>query len=490
MKILQIVNEKKNRKYIIAAAALIYVFISVAFLVRNYMSYAMDEFYALASLAPDWNDGYTRHIYINKLVAWLGSNFGNNYYVMKSIPLVCGLLSYVFFMIILVTGCRTNVAILLGSVVYSFNSLILFNHLYIRHYVFAELAFTALAAGVYVFYSRKGSYIFRGSMMLLAVAANWFYITQTNDDSIWGFEMIIGVLVVLLVAQKPVYYLLNKPVKNILVAIVFCIMAALGYIISNDEIMSHMDPVFRVKFYFFRGDKPVMWYLDILVLGYVVVALIAFLFKDNFNRLKEEYPLWCISFMSVFAYAVAFPKNNMIRTIVPYMGVAIAFGIIFWNRTIEKQKPAIIVSVIILSTVYLSYPNFDFRYFYNGGAGIYQESSFEDYESLSTDVKEAENQGYELVSVMSLRAQNIMLGIEPDVSLAELGDDNEPLVSTEDAVSVIRDKIASKDSFVIYTDNSSGQRLEADGILNELKDKYEYRTYNGTNEYLIYINAN
>lgn len=483
-------NEKKEYRWIaIVLSSIMYLTVSTFMLTKYYMAYAIDEFYALASLNPNAENSYSRHPYINNMVAWLGQHIDDNYYAGKIIPYTVGILCFVFIMIMLAMMCKTNLAVLLGGFSYSFNSLILFNHLYIRHYVFAELAFIMFAAGLYVFYSKKGHFVFRIIMLVLGCLADYLYITRTNDDSIWGFEMFTAVVLMLLVLHKVIYFLFDKKIIRItIVSAVLIVLCGCVVFFGNDRLMQVIPAVFRVKFEQFKGDIPVFWCFAICVYSYVIVALIAFMFADNYNKMRQLYPVWILVFLASAAYIVAFPYNYLVRTFTPYIGVGIAFAIGFWDNIVNKKiLKCGLVCVVVLST-FLSYPNFNLRWFFTGGAGVYEETSLENYEDIVSDIKEARDSGYAVASMMSFTSQNYVLGINPQYELSEFGDNNEELKSLEQVTTEIKELIDDGNKIVLVTSNFAGQLLGQTGLLEELKGQYEYRNYNGTNQYLFYIN--
>lgn len=487
-KLAELIEKRKYRWISVVASSVIYMLVSTFMLVKYYMAYSIDEFYALASLNPNAENIYHRHPYINKMVAWLGQHVDDNYYAGKMIPYVSGILCFVFIMIMLVMMCKTNLAVVLGGVAYSLNSLILFNHVYIRHYVFAELAFIMFATGLYVFYSKKGHVAFRIIMLVLGCLADYLYITKTNDDSVWGFELFTAVVLLLLLLHKPVYWLFNnKKIRIVIVGIVLFILCGCVVFFGNDRMMQIIPPVFRVKFEHFKGDMPVFWLFAICVFSYVLVALIAFMFADNYNRMRELYPVWILVFLASAAYIVAFPYNYLVRSFTPYVGVGIIFAIAFWDNLVSRQLLRwILLCVVVLST-FLSYPNFKFVWFFTGGAGVYEEAGLESYKDIVSDIKEARDNGYQVASMMSFTAQDYVLGINPDYALSELGDNNEELMPPDKAASTIEDLINDNKKFVLMTSNFGGQLLEQTGLLEELKAQYEYKNYNGTNQYLVYI---
>lgn len=488
-RITEINNKREYRWIAVVLSSLLYISVSTFMLVKYYMAYAIDEFYALASLNPTAENVYRRHPYINNMVNWLGRHIDDNYYAGKIIPYVAGIMCFAFIMLMLVMMCRTNFAVILGGIAYSFNSLILFNHVYIRHYVFAELAFIMFAAGIYVFYSKKGHVAFRIIMLVLGCLADCLYITKTNDDSIWGFEMFTVVVVVFLLLHKCVYFIINK--KNIRIAIVCSILLILSCCVvffGNANLMQIIPPVFRVKFEQFKGDIPVFWCFAICVFSYVIAALIAYMFSDNYNRMRELFPVWILVFLASAAYIVAFPYNYLVRSFTPYIGVGIVFAIAFWDTIIDRKSIRIGMACLILLSTILSYPEFDIRWFFTGGAGVYQETYLENYKDIVTDVVMAKEDGYEVASMMSFTSQDYTLGIQPDYVLSELGDNNEEIVPVDEAISDIRELMSTNKKVVLITSNFVGQILEQDGVLQELTSAYEYKNYNDTNQYLIYIN--
>lgn len=483
-------NGKKEYRWIaVIISSILYLAVSSFMLCKYYMAYSIDEFYALASLNPNAENIYRRHPYINKMVAWSGQHIDDNYYAGKLIPYVVGIICFAFIMLMLVAVCKTNLAVALGGFAYSLNSLIIFNHVYIRHYVFAELAFIMFAVGLYIFYSKRGNICFRIAMLFLGCLADYLYITQTNDDSIWGFEMFTVAVLVLLVLHKGIYYLFNNKIIRItVVSLVLVVLGGCVVFFGNSQMMQIIPPVFRVKFEHFKGDIPVFWLFAVCVFSYVIAALISFMFADNYNRMRDLYPVWILVFLASAAYIVAFPYNYLVRSFTPYVGVGIVFAIGFWDNIVEKKYIRVILAIVIVASTFLSYPNFEFRWFYTGGAGVYDETNLESYESIVNDVKTAQAEGYEVATMMSFTAQDYVLGINSDYAFSELGDNNEELMPPDEAAIEIKGLIAEGKKFVLMTSNFGGQLLDQTGLLEELKAQYDYKNYNSSSQYLIYIN--
>ena len=160
-----------KRRNVLVICILFYIMINAFLLVKSYGVYLIDEFYSLGSADLGFQTIYRRSIYINFLVSLFSKLFGKSYYVFKMIPEIVGFISFGCTLYLLNKLCKKDSSILIGSVALSFNALVLFNHIYIRHYVFQELVYMVGMVLVYKYTTenRKLRYIYLFIYFFIAI---------------------------------------------------------------------------------------------------------------------------------------------------------------------------------------------------------------------------------------------------------------------------------------------------------------------------------
>ncbi|MGI6423147.1 MAG: hypothetical protein ACOX0X_00810 [Candidatus Dojkabacteria bacterium] len=148
-------KEKSKKKTLILFILLIALFLFVkAFFIFNYDGNYQDDWYHIVAGQNFFQDGtftkvnqyfgedgYQRGAYMTILTNFFMFLFGRSVDIAQLAPAFIGLINFILLLTIAREVFKNNISIILFSFLYIFNPYVIFNHLFIRMYVFYELFF-------------------------------------------------------------------------------------------------------------------------------------------------------------------------------------------------------------------------------------------------------------------------------------------------------------------------------------------------------------
>ena len=113
--------------------------------------YAFDETYHISSSNAEFYkiSLYDRAVYINDIIRWLSEYIGKSYYVYKLIPFVLSGISFGALLYVLYHVVTHTYSIVIFTFIISFHGVIIYNHLYIREYIWDEAVWSVLVFLLY-----------------------------------------------------------------------------------------------------------------------------------------------------------------------------------------------------------------------------------------------------------------------------------------------------------------------------------------------------
>jgi len=413
-----------NKRVALIICFIIFIIANVILIIINIDSYAFDEFYHIGSANLSFDTDYKRAIYINYLVKLFSQVFGGSYYTIRLIPLIVGLISFVCLLFLVSKLCESTLCIYISAFIMTFHSLFMFNHIYIRLYVFQELSYMVGALFLYFYSVHKEKY--RIVYLILFELTMTLYAVFTNDSSAIAM-LAIGITVGILIyfhKFKLKYHILF-PLSVICLLIVFCIKN--NYIYFKDNYI--FDGIYDFLTFYINKDIPV--FLLFLLFAYTI-PLWSILRFPGFNITSEKreqlYPLWLLAFLPLLAYAILFYDNNLLRTFTPYMGAGVIICCVYIDHIKQNRSKLLIVIFIILGNICLSYPEINIKNFW-GEPSIKDETYLKYYGDLLNDLRLAEEEGYQIVTVLGMIQEEKYFNITPTISLTKVGDNNRIIVS-------------------------------------------------------------
>lgn len=469
----------KKRESILGICIFLYVAVSAFFMVKSYGVYSIDEFYSLGSADLDFETAYNRTVYMNFLVRLFSKLFGQSFYVFKMIPEIMGGISFGCALYLMTKLCKKNSTILVGSVAITFNALILFNHIYIRHYVCQEMIYMIGMVLVYLYTESKSK--FRIGFLLINLVVSLIYHNNTGDESGYAMVAIAAVMCIMALICKVLPKILGSKIIWSVAFLGWGIVEVFVILLKKQMIDYTSNGTLKWIHYvlsFYQTDMFTFVLFLILVDLSVVIALLAILFKLAKNKFEDEQPLFLLVYtcLPIIAYFSFFFNNNLLRTFNPYITAGIVIFAIFYDGLKGKIKGFLAMLVVVnLTFSYYPFPTGLVDFWSEPGVG--EEIYTRNYNNIIDEAREAEQEGYEIVPMLTLTHQEHYFGLNPEISLTILDDNNKTIREDEEIVKILEELIASGEKYVLTADTLGRDVLVRIGWFEKLQDEYRHSLY-------------
>ena len=263
------------------------------------------------------NLDYTRGAYVSFLVGLVMLIFGQNIYVANMVPATIGIISFILLYSIAKKMIKRKEYILLTMSIYTISPWFIFNHFYIRHYVFYEFF---LLASVYLF----------------------FRLTESISDN--NIKKILINLTALISINLINYFLSNDLGQYIIIVanlILFC------YIFLF-EIHKIELPKSNIFFKQINKILKLKFSAKILILAYIVVAsFIVIDVSDKVHRLTVG--------VIAFTNPEQYKYDNLFFNLNPtFTAFFILSSILLLKNKINKHTAVIFLSIALFSAHMIS----------------------------------------------------------------------------------------------------------------------------------------
>lgn len=473
---------KDNRRTVLLGCFLLYIAVNVFFVISNYGAYSIDEFYSLGSANLSVSTMYNRASYINALIRLLSRLFGSSYYIFKMIPMAAGLLSYCCVMYLADKMCSKSGTFWIISLAFTFNGLILFNHLYIRHYVFAEAAYMLSMVFLYRYAAESKTNRIRFLYLAIFVIPNFLYYKFTNDSS--GTALLAITLVVLIAVLVQNY--LDKIFYNkylwVIAIVLLGIMEAFVILLKKQMIdyasNATLNQIHALLSFYQTDIFVYVLFLIFANLAVVIAAgsIVIRLFRNRFEDKKMVF-LVVYTILPMAAYFLFFFNNSLLRSYIPYMGagfVILAYFIDSLNKAVWKRA---LVLLIAINAVFTFYP------FPEGLAEFWHEPMIRkevyirDYQPWIDEAESAAEAGYTIIPMMTLIDEEYYFGLETGKSMTLLDEANITLFTDDELIQEFDELMNSGNKYVVMVDTLGRDALIRIGMFEELQEKYRHTLY-------------
>jgi hypothetical protein len=374
---------KEGWKWSLGLVLIFMLFLAIRFWMPLYFTWSyVDEYYHIASamslvesgsFAPVresiLNNGYTRWAYISYLVSFLIALFWNSIFIAKLVPASLGVVNFMFLYLILKNFIKDKVLVLLSLVVFTFSYYTVFNHFYIRMYVFYE---TALIISIFL----------------------WFLLIKFINN--YKFTYSILVLIFIWILNYISYFLSNDNGKYIilLVNLIFFSLSFILYIKGNgvhliwvNELKKY-SKLFIYKFLFlflfsiiiffttglnnkwkFLFDSNLKNYArewsrffnlffetNLLFSTLFIVSIIALIFS---RKNIYHFLLGLVALVLFLVHIISDPEMQLTRTILYYLPiffVVSTYFVLFFIKINKSKFVKILTIIIIIASVFNAYP--------------------------------------------------------------------------------------------------------------------------------------
>lgn len=493
IKLERILTLTKKRAVIISLV--IFFTVRVTFLLYHMGYFAFDEFYHISTLNPLYFTDYNRADYINLMVKMFCNLLGYSDFVVKLIPLILGSISFITGLYLMYKLYESPYWIVILSAVLSFMPYVIYNHFYIRMYVFLEAAFMVSALLVYklMVVSGKKRYIY----LLLSVFITLAYSLNTVDFSSWGFLLLMAVVLGYVGVIKVVpanffkshIYRVGITIATILIAVCVAgiIMIKQGWIeISALKDISAISGaginLDELLFEFYHSERPVFFiFLFVQTLLVTIPFVISLISTWKKNEIEEK-PIFLMALLPMLGYIILFYNSYIIRSYIAFWPLLCILA----YRKFDKLKLANIQYCIIGVGVVLSVSLIQQNFWEE--PTIPNETGSSDLGNAVKYARSLEEQGYEIVPMMTYITQSAyfdLLDTEKNINVEDIKEKflKENYGSTSEAENyienVIEGLLVDHQKYAIIVDQNGNGMLGNLSLKQKLNDKAQIKNFEG-----------
>jgi len=412
---------KLKKKQAVIVSGILFFIYRITFLLTHIGFFSIDEFHHISTLNSDYATSYEWGLYINRLADVLCNIFGKSDLVVKFIPLLVGSISFLCGLYLLYNIYDNPYWIIAISSIITFMPNVMFNHFYIRMYVFLEAVIMIDAVLFYSAQKRKGTRWEKISILLIGIIT-FLYVWNTKDVT-------VAALLMLLIAVGFYYFYINYrkvsskriPLGKIgLVGILVCIAIAIaGIIIAEKSLIKQMIEIMLQGGHIdsFHEDYPVFLEFVFGKMFYIVFPFIISLIHVWKNKIENIKVLFIIAGLPLLGYAVFFHSTRYLRTYAAFIPIMCILAYSAFNKIrLFRIQNYIILVIVILLTFHIQSNFWQFPCIPN-------EVPSSDLGGAAALAKEFEEQDYEVITMMTLEKQSAYfdwLDIETNLNIIDL----------------------------------------------------------------------
>ncbi|MFA5856447.1 MAG: hypothetical protein WC867_03750 [Candidatus Pacearchaeota archaeon] len=281
---------------------------------------------------------YFRGLYLSLLTSVFFYIFGQNIYIAKTIPAFLGLINLILVYFISKNISKNKKIILISMILYAIHPLIIFNHWFIRFYVFYEFFFLIIILLFIILINKTNNISLNQKLLIICLILiinliNWFF----------GFDD--GKYIILIITIISFIYLnlikINK--KKIIILLIIPILILIIYLFF---------PLIQNKINFFLNVKlPNSNHLDLKVVLFEKNILLILFFVIGFlifyKNSKLNYLFYVTMFMLIL-HLISSQDLQMSRSILYLISAIIIGASITLVYFIKIIKNKLIISIFIL----------------------------------------------------------------------------------------------------------------------------------------------
>lgn len=341
---------------------------------------------------------YNRGLIISVTSALYQKILGFNIFVVKLVPFTFAILNFILLYKISISFLKQNyVGLILFA--YIINPFVIFNHYYIRFFVFYEFVFLLLT---YLFLTRYSTY--KNKTFFLITAGFIILISKlfSNDLGIYFciLPAIVSIIIVLL--SKPSAFGINISRLKVLL-ITFIISIPIIFILNLplklwmlffDSLATPVKSGFDYSFYFFNEN------LSLTIL--FIFGLFTFMYSNSFNAIQKTYSF---GILVLFILHIVSSKDiQVMRVILYFIPIYIIFSVYGLTKIKNFWVKLFFGASILLSTI-VSFPSYFLEHPYLPfEINIIDNSAFSDAKKICSDVDVVITSGRpEIVNYNSLK---------------------------------------------------------------------------------------
>lgn len=484
----------------------------LAYLIARYKGlYAFDEMYHISSSDAYFHSisEYARAPYLNGTVRFLTSVFGRHYYTYKLIPFILSLVSIGSLLYLASKLFQHTYNVVLFTLLCAGHCVLIFNHLYVRMYVWDEAVISLLAIIMYKLshttslYKRMGLHI-----LYFGISAILYVIQPSEQSSISVLFVGIAGWCLNYWGQRLISFIKSRkllmPVLCLFILIMLgaeCMLLLLRT--ENPPIPSFLSKLvdsFRqvTKFNTIGIGIPNFTLYFICQNLLLTIGLFGYgysLLKDKFEK-NNMIGIYSLALLPFLAYNMLYFDNGLFRSFASFMPILILIAILWLDHFTDTKFYKYISMIIVLITILFSNPGLKqnpiknmMAFFQN--PYIYNETYFNEYEALINHACEDIKNGRKCISIFSSVHQQAAFELNAEYSIALEDSINVPVgYTTEDLELLLSYLQETEEQYVLMVAFHAAWRLDGliPGTMDSLRSLYPYIRYGHDEAYLFYIN--
>lgn len=490
------VGDKKKITY----ACFIFFIIWRAVLIIHYNGwYAFDETYHLSSSNPEfyYTSKYAYAPYLNFIIHILSSVFGKSYYVFKFIPFSLSVISAGMLLYVIYRLAEHIQSIVMFMFIMCFHSIIIFNHMYIRSYVFDELVFSVL---IFLFYQMSQTKCLRVRAVIIvlyvivALSLAWLCPADLTDKAIAVF----GVLALILnsILDKIIPRLRGKRYIRWIICVFFLLAIGVeGLIIayrSGKVAISLPEEIANMFFPYGYSNYP--WFTQNFYMGGIGLTIGIILYGYYIICKKEDYSdnvigIYCLAMLPFIVYNMVYYDCFPMRVYASYLPALVLAAVLGLDRLPARNPYRFLILCLALLAVVKAQAGVGIIQFFREPY-IYKETNFNNYGEQIKDAEEAVKNGRICIAIWSNEHQKAAFELPAEYVIAMEDSTNVPNGYTEEDLNILLEYLLQTDEpHVLLVGTHCYWRLDAlsENFLATLGSLYPYRIYE-KDAYLFYIN--
>lgn len=488
-----------NKCIVTYACYFFFVLWRIALIIHYEGWYAFDETYHISSSnnAFYFSSQYDTATYINSIIHWLSNVIGRSYYVYKLIPLLLSILSMGALFYVLYHLASHTYSIIVFAFICCFHGVIIFNHLYIREYIWDEAILSGLVFLFYRMYVAQKLYI-RISLYLLYIAlATGLVILQSGywialAIAVFGcFAFILNIVLKKylqrLKRSKHIYGITALVIFLFIIIEIIIVTYRTGAIsIPLPDFVSRLMNLYDYwgHAYFTRN-----FYRSGIGLVIGVAAYGYYLLKNINNYSNNIIGIYCLGVIPFICFNMIWFDCFPMRVYASYFPIFVLIAVLgfdtFPNRIPYRCIIAVLSIIVVLKpqaeTNLIEYIKVPY---------IWNETNFNDYGGLIRETQQAMKEGRKCVCIWSNEHEEAAFVMNADYTIALANSINILNEYTkEDLYTLLKYFQDTNESYVLMIGTHCDWKLNdiTEDFLDTLFTLYPYSEYE-RRAYLFYIN--
>lgn len=462
--------------------------------------YAFDETYHISSSNAEFYkiSLYDRATYINDIIRWLSEYIGKSYYVYKLIPFILSAISFGALVYVLYHVVTHTYSMVIFTFIVSFHGVIIYNHLYIREYIWDEAVWSILVFLLYKM-QQQGKLVKRiGFGILYILFAFSLTIMQSGYLIAVGLTL-FALLAFVLNAILKKYAVQLKTVKHIRMVIwtglsLLVLLEAI-LIVNRMGILSTPLPKFVDRMlniygpywghaYFTRN----FYYGGIgLVAGVIVYGY--YMVKRRNDYADNVIGIYCLGIIPFLAFNALYFDCFPMRVYAPYLPVFVFVAVLGFDLFATRTLYKCIILLLSLFAVLKPEAEINIKE-YVRAPYLWNETNLNNYGGLVEETQSAIDNGRKCICIWSDEHEAAAFPLDAEYMIALSNSINISNGYTEEDLTALMRYLESTEepySLMIGT-HSDFQLNEIDeDFLMTLLETYSYSEYE-RRAYLFYIN--